>query len=483
MNYALLEQWIIEHAALSGQLKQVRRNDTYLYLDLSTRQTLVFKYSGTAPLLYLSSKDEPTDISATRQLWQMLKVAQIMQLTLAPDDRIVYVHLTKTDMFNQTQEYTLIFECMPPKPNVILCKAEAEHLTVVDALHTYTLKDNPQRQILPHHPYEPPRTRFLPSREPVVFPLYLTLPQTDEPATYTSVNDYITDYDQKVLAFQEGQHARQSLLQHWKKELNKAQKKQALQMAELMQAEQEGQWLMCSELLKANLTKIRKGDTSLTTVNYYDPNLSDICIDLLPDKTPVENLHHYLKKYRKAKHGKEIIAEQLAMTNQTIARIAMIIQSIEENRYDAGELMQGKTQEVLQRLSKADKLLRLPIHADWDIVIGRKATENDFISTQLGKPQDWWFHTRVYRGSHILLRNYKKKEPPALLIEVCCGLAAWFSKARHSQNVPVDYTQIRYVRKPRKSAPGYVTYTTHKTLFINPIDIPAARGLLSTYAG
>ncbi|MDP2172768.1 MAG: NFACT RNA binding domain-containing protein, partial [Candidatus Cloacimonadaceae bacterium] len=115
---------------------------------------------------------------------------------------------------------------------------------------------------------------------------------------------------------------------------------------------------------------------------------------------------------------------------------------------------------------------------DFEIVIGRKASENDFVTTQLGRPHDWWFHTRIYHGAHVLLRNFHKKEPTGETIRLCCSLAAWYSKAKFSTNVPVDYTQIRFVRKPRKSAPGYVTYSNHHTYFASPMDIRAVREAL-----
>ncbi|HOU72739.1 MAG TPA: hypothetical protein PLB85_05085, partial [Candidatus Syntrophosphaera sp.] len=81
----------------------------------------------------------------------------------------------------------------------------------------------------------------------------------------------------------------------------------------------------------------------------------------------------------------------------------------------------------------------------------------------------------IYRGSHILLRCFRKTTPPDELISLCCSLAAWYSKARFSQNVPVDYTQIRYVRKPRKSPPGFVVYTEHRTVFADPRDLRSVR--------
>ncbi|MBM4400082.1 MAG: DUF814 domain-containing protein, partial [Candidatus Cloacimonetes bacterium] len=210
-------------------------------------------------------------------------------------------------------------------------------------------------------------------------------------------------------------------------------------------------------------------------------NLTSISIPLFKEKSPQENLNFYLKKYRKAKQGKEKLASQIKQTYEEISQIKSILVMFESNIWQDLITQDADVFQTTSHLKKADNLFRLPVNKDWEIVIGRKATENDFISTQLGKPNDWWFHTRIYRGSHILLRNYHKLELPPPLCELCCRLAAWFSKARNSSNVPVDYTQIRFVRKPRKSAPGYVTYSSHKTIFAEPLEPAAAKEVIRQY--
>ena len=181
-------------------------------------------------------------------------------------------------------------------------------------------------------------------------------------------------------------------------------------------------------------------------------------------------MQYYLKKYKKAKRGKEVIEHNIAETEKKIKQLENIVQKAKSGELD--ELPQkGKLPQLSRKLEMAEKLLRLRIDDRFEIVIGRKASENDFITTQLARPHDWWFHSRLYHGSHILLRCLQKTNPPEELIQICCSLAAWYSKARFSQNVPVDYTQVRYVRKPHKSKPGFVTYTNHKTAFVQPMDL------------
>ncbi|OQX71775.1 MAG: hypothetical protein B6D62_01455 [Candidatus Cloacimonas sp. 4484_275] len=92
------------------------------------------------------------------------------------------------------------------------------------------------------------------------------------------------------------------------------------------------------------------------------------------------------------------------------------------------------------------------------------------LTTKMAKPQDWWFHSRIFHGAHLILRNYNRLQLPEKLKILCCRLAAYHSKAGKSSNVPVDYTQIRYVRKPKGSPAGYVTYTNQKTMYVDPLS-------------
>ncbi|MBN1948983.1 MAG: DUF814 domain-containing protein, partial [Candidatus Cloacimonetes bacterium] len=172
----------------------------------------------------------------------------------------------------------------------------------------------------------------------------------------------------------------------------------------------------------------------------------------------------------KARDGRLKIAEQVELTVARIERLE------EEYRQVAAltdfQPVTISKPETTRSPEKVFSRIRLD---DWEILIGRNQEENDYLITRMAKPWDWWFHTRIFRGSHLVLRNLKKKEPPVQLIEICCRLAAYFSKARKSSQIPVDYTQKRYLRKPRHSAPGQVVYSQHKTTYADPLAFRSAR--------
>ena len=407
------------------------------------------------------------DLSQAKAIWSRLKNYNLNKIRIADNDRILCLDLQHKDIYGDTNLLSLAVELMPPKPNVILLDDKEK---IIDALHKYSYADNPQRQILPNLPYQAPKTSFVQSssEEPIQLP-----------EGCSSVNDHFYQtylHTQNTPSESDIYQKNISYLQKEKKRLNK---KLQAQKQDLVVAAQADYWLACAEAMKPLLHSIKPGQTSLKTTNYLDSQLAEIEISLLPDKNPRENLQIYLKKYHKAKNGLEIIKANLAKTETEIEQIEILQQRIMQGeQLDLSLNSQQSVKQLLSTSNATARLLNLRLGDEYQIVIGRKAKENDFITTQLAKAHDYWFHSQIYHGAHVLLRCFKKQTPTPDLIELCCNLAAGYSKAKNSANVPVDYTQIRYVRKPRKSAPGFVTYTNHHSVYATPIDLRKARDIL-----
>ena len=102
------------------------------------------------------------------------------------------------------------------------------------------------------------------------------------------------------------------------------------------------------------------------------------------------------------------------------------------------------------------------------MLVGKNNKQNDYLTCRIAKDSDLWFHTKDIHGSHVVLKLGKKKNATDSIIYKCATIAAYYSKAKFSQNVPVDYTYIKYVRKPNGAKPGMVIYTNNKTLYVNP---------------
>ncbi|NLW18565.1 MAG: DUF814 domain-containing protein [Candidatus Cloacimonetes bacterium] len=473
MNYSILSTWTNEFRAPNLKVESAWQSSRQIRLVFSDKSQLTLLVGSKAFAFY---GKELSPAENEHKIWDLLSKALLTKTQIDPNDRIIRFHFEQTDIFQEKNSLMLIAEFTPPKPNLILAR-EGEETVVIDALHKYSLADNPHRQILPKLPYQAPKTSFKPVIEELSLPLELKSLQTGETLSFANVNDYLQAYHEHVFLAREDAQLRKNMRSGWERELKKALAKLKRQEQEAADAERVEHWRVCAETLKSNLGQISRGQESLKTINYFDPDLAEIEIPLQTELSARQNLEWYLKKYGKAKRGRDLIAKNIAETKKQIEKLEGILE-----RIDGGEEIALPSRGTKSRPERVpdmlDKLLRLRVSDDFEIVVGRKARENDFITTQLGRPHDWWFHTRIYRGSHILLRCFRKSSPNEELIRVCCALAAWYSKARFSQNVPVDYTQIRFVRKPRKSAPGYVIYTDHKTVFTDPMDLRSARSSL-----
>lgn len=470
MNYSFLSAWTKEFGTPNLRVESAWQSSGQIRLVFSNKSQLTL-LAGAGAFAFHTKDLRPGQNE--HKIWEVLTKAQLRSVEIDPNDRIIRFRFEQVNIYQEKQSLLVIAEFTPPKPNLILAHDD-EETVVIDALHKYSLADNPRRQILPKLPYQAPQTSFRPVMEELSFPLELVSLQTGETLCFESVNDYLQAYYKHVILAREDAQRRKSMRSGWERELKKARQKLKRQEREGADAERMEHWRVCAETLKSNLERISRGQESLKTVNYFDPDMAEIEIPLKSDLSARQNLEWYLKKYSKAKRGRDLIAKNIARTKKQIEKLEGIVE-----RIDGGEEIPLPSRGSKSRPERVpdilDKLLRLRVSDDFEIVIGRKARENDFISTQLGRPHDWWFHTRIFRGSHILLRCFRKSSPDIELIRVCCALAAWYSKARFSQNVPVDYTQIRYVRKPRKSPPGYVIYTDQKTVYVDPMDLRSVR--------
>lgn len=467
MKHAYLAAWAKDYASDQAVIERIHLGAAGLYISLKDGRTLVLVLSARDSFIFF--KDIAPDAKPGPELWPQLRNSKIYGCRIHSSDRIMEFWVDHIDMYGECKKYTLVMEFMPPKPNVILCKREG--MIVVDAITKYNLSENPMRMVLPNQPYYPPRTSFQPEAIAVPgFPL-------GDSQMADSVNDYFALCYAKSLQDSDNNQALKSKLKLLQRELKKATKRKEMQAQDLQNAEKAEYYRTCAEALKPVLQSINAGQQMVRATNYLSPDLEEMDIPLQAGKSPQQNLNSYIKKYHKAKHGLEIIKVNLAKTEAEIIRIGSLIKRLESGEdldLESGDNLQVMSQKVQQ----TDRILNLRLDKNWHVYIGRKAKENDYITTKLGKAQDWWFHCRIYRGAHVLLRNYHKQEPGAEIIRLCSSLAAWYSSAKFSINVPVDYTQIRYVRKPRGSAAGFVTYTNYKTCFANPMDMRAVRSEL-----
>ncbi|WP_181891582.1 Rqc2 family fibronectin-binding protein [Bacillus altitudinis] len=244
----------------------------------------------------------------------------------------------------------------------------------------------------------------------------------------------------------------------------------------LEESQNAHKYQLYGELLTANIYAIKKGDKEATVINYYDEEGGEITIPLKTNKTPSENAQAYFTKYQKAKNAVEAVNEQIERTHEEIVYFDELIQQLssaspkdlEEIRE---ELVEGKYLRPKQkRNAKKKKPSAIQLEAyessqGVPILIGKNNKQNEYLTTKAAARDDIWLHTKDIPGSHVVIRH---KAPDEQTLLEAAQIAAYFSKAKESSSVPVDYTKIRHVKKPNGAKPGFVTYDQQQTLFVTP---------------
>ena len=277
------------------------------------------------------------------------------------------------------------------------------------------------------------------------------------------------------------------LLKSVKASLSKALLKKKKLSEDLLNAENSEKYRLYGELLTANLHLIRPGDRKVRVINYYDGKEMEIPLD---EKISASaNAQRYFKKYSKARTAIHEKQAQLEDNGRDIQYLESVIQNIEAA--DSVPLLDSirdeleqtgyakRRQKASQRKKKAlrPSPLKYMLSDGTEVLVGRNNIENDWLTTKFASKTDVWMHTKDIPGSHLIVRlddGRNINDLTAELIYEAASIAAHHSKASGSDNVPVDYVPIRYVRKPNGAKPGMVIFTHNQTVYVTP-KLPEAK--------
>ncbi len=232
------------------------------------------------------------------------------------------------------------------------------------------------------------------------------------------------------------------------------------------------------DIITSNLHTMERGMATLRALDFYDPEGAEVDIKLDPLLTPQQNAAKYYKEYNKAKTAEEMLTIQLkkgrreldylnsVLENITLAEGERDLQEIRQELADTGYLRrQIKGKDKGRRLSP--KPMEFRSTAGLRISVGKNNVQNDLLTCKQAFKSDIWFHTQKIHGSHVILCCQGQEVPEEDLLQAA-RLAACFSQAKDSANVPVDCAAVRYVKKPAGARPGMVVYTTCQTLLADP---------------
>ena len=253
-------------------------------------------------------------------------------------------------------------------------------------------------------------------------------------------------------------------------------KKQNL-LEDILQAEQADTFRLYGELLTANLHMLKQGDKKVKLLNYYTNENIEIPLD--PRFSPSKNAQLYYKRYNKAKTAIVEKQSQIENTNRDIEYLESVLgfidladqtQTIDDIRDEltqAGYLRRKKHHQRRKRKGFSFAPYKYETSDGFKVLVGRNNTENDQLTLKKAARTDLWFHTKDIHGSHTILFT-EGREVSDLAIFQAASIAAYHSKGRLSENVPVDYTKVKYVKKPSGAKPGMVIFTDNKTVYVTP---------------
>ena len=260
-------------------------------------------------------------------------------------------------------------------------------------------------------------------------------------------------------------------------------RKLALQEKEYAATQDRDKLRIQGDLITANLYRMERGQSRLECENYYEAG-APASIPLDPLLTPQQNAAKYYKRYAKAKTAEKYLREQMDLARRDLEYLESVLAEIAQAETEADYLdIRAELREAgfLKKQGRGKKEKSRPA-APWEfctssglrVLAGRNNRQNDKLTLKDADRRDLWLHTQKIHGSHVILRCAGQAPAEEDIVQAAM-LAAWFSQARESGNVPVDYTEVRNVKKPAGGRPGMVIYTTCRTVNVTPEEAAVER--------
>ena len=257
--------------------------------------------------------------------------------------------------------------------------------------------------------------------------------------------------------------------------IERAAKKLDIQKKQLDDTNNMDKFKLYGELLMTYGQNLPSGEKEITVNNYYTNE--DVTIRLDKDLTGIENAKKFYNKYNKYKRTKDALIPQIEQTKASLEHLKAIDASIMlcENEAD----LKGVKDELIQYgyikksgRGKKKQVKSKPLHFvtedGYHIYVGKNNLQNDELTFNFAKGNDWWFHSKKIHGSHVIVKVKDNEELPDHIFEIAANVAAYYSSARESNKVEIDYVQKKEVKKPSGAVPGYVIYYTNYSMIATP---------------
>ncbi|MBE6975474.1 MAG: fibronectin/fibrinogen-binding protein [Ruminococcaceae bacterium] len=439
--------------------------------------------------------------------------ARILDVSQPEQERMMLLKLLTYNEFGEASEKTMAVELLGRNANLILVDEEGR---ILDAARRVDAEMSPARQVLPGLIYRlPPKPE--PGRFSGLSPLiaremeFRGLEKSPEAVAKLEKKPHMlllngepkdfsflpiwqygpgsenVPYDSccELLEAFWAEKDRQSHLKSRGKSLaklvrsakNRTEKKLALRMQELKDCEDREKFKRRGDLITANIWRMKKGMDSLVCEDFYAEDCPAVSIPLDPMKTPQQNAAACYKTYTKKKAAEEHLTRLIEENSTELEYLGSVADELEraQSRQDLddirAELEEGgyvrASGDKRKKKPKPAQPMRYETKSGLEILVGRNNVQNDELTFKIARRTDWWFHAQKIHGAHVIL-CCEGREPDEEAVMQAASLAAFHSEAAQAGRVPVDMTQVRFVKKPRGARAGMVIYTDQKTVLAEP---------------
>ena len=254
-------------------------------------------------------------------------------------------------------------------------------------------------------------------------------------------------------------------------------RKIAIQEKELTATYDRERLRQLGDILTANIHRIRKGETKVICEDFYDENMAPVEISLSPLLSPQQNAAKFHKDYTRMKNAEKELTRQLSLGREELSYLQSVLDEL--NRADSEQALEEIRQELQEtgylkadsgkKKVKQSKLapMRFVSTGGYPIYVGRNNKQNDELTFRMARKDDLWLHASKVHGSHVIIAC-AGVTPPDNTVTQAAQLAAYYAETGGGQNIAVDMTPVKQVKKIPNGKPGMVIYHSYKTVIANP---------------
>lgn len=474
MNFQLLSQVVEELSSLiiGARVERVYQGpDGGLLIALNRDRkkfVLLLSPDRALPRLHLVAAKPPADDPPHAFILYVrshVSGARLTNIALLNQDRVVEIRFSRSG-----HAYRLVFELFGPAANLLFLDSAAKILSVY---YPVPPAEGAARPLLPGLLYSAAEKKRS-------LACVTTGPQEALPAGSggeLSPNKAAEQYYERLIGQRRDAALRSELRSFLNKAVSRTGRLANALSVDLRSAKRGDEYRQAGDLILANLNRLTTGMEHADLSGYDGKSIS---VTLDPRRSPAQNAERYFKKYKKAKAGMDIIAGRLSRTDDELRELKSMLHSLDQA--ETHDDILGIRDELISRGYRrrgtrgkgASPEAALPVRkflfGGWEILVGKSAAGNDYLTTRLARPDDLWLHAEGLPGSHVLVRNPAGAEIPPEVLLKAASLAAFYSKGKASGKVAVTYTRAGLVRKPRGAKPGLVTLAQRKTIMVKPED-------------